>query len=524
MAKQNIGVGSGANAGNGDTLRDAFIKVNSNFTELYGLIEGAGGNTTVTVADAPPVSPTSGSLWWNTEDGKIYVYYSGAWIDTSSAPMGVDRLISGSTELVLNTNGSLSTPLLLPKTFTATLDVAHMVNPVALTDSNLWHFEVQFQVNPNGEVETIIGNSTPWGSNPGYVTGMEFQYTEADHGIPGYTFSLSLTDVQHPGDFMWSTNLAASPPPSYPSTITTLGAIKLTSNGNDWILGTDGFLTLPGGAKITANNSNVDLVAGTGGWSELASNNGDSFVWVDDNGAYVVTNGSTNFRQWSFGADGTFTFPETVGFNLIWNSDTAGVDDAHLDQVTVSNTHVKGLTIKNTVSGIAHEWVFDKDKKLKLPAGGDIVDSTGTSVLGGNNTGLIGFVDDTIYDLNGVIIENADLSHGATAALLIPTNGSSVAPIQLNNTYGDIALSTGSTGIIANTWTFGRAGALTFPDSTVQQTAYQTTTAPTSSKGVSGNKAGMVAFDTGNFYYCKQDYTDGAADIWVKTAWTSTSW
>ena len=35
MAQQNIGVGSSPNDGNGDTLRDAFIKVNDNFTELY---------------------------------------------------------------------------------------------------------------------------------------------------------------------------------------------------------------------------------------------------------------------------------------------------------------------------------------------------------------------------------------------------------------------------------------------------------------------------------------------------------
>ena len=35
MAKQNINIGSTANDGSGDSLRDAAVKINSNFTELY---------------------------------------------------------------------------------------------------------------------------------------------------------------------------------------------------------------------------------------------------------------------------------------------------------------------------------------------------------------------------------------------------------------------------------------------------------------------------------------------------------
>jgi len=35
MAKQTINVGSSANSGGGDALRDAMIKINENFDELY---------------------------------------------------------------------------------------------------------------------------------------------------------------------------------------------------------------------------------------------------------------------------------------------------------------------------------------------------------------------------------------------------------------------------------------------------------------------------------------------------------
>lgn len=41
MAQQTINVGSAPNDGTGDTLRDAGGKINSNFTELYGLSAGS---------------------------------------------------------------------------------------------------------------------------------------------------------------------------------------------------------------------------------------------------------------------------------------------------------------------------------------------------------------------------------------------------------------------------------------------------------------------------------------------------
>ena len=44
MAIQYINTGSGANAGNGDSLRSAFIKVNNNFAYLSTATFGGAGN------------------------------------------------------------------------------------------------------------------------------------------------------------------------------------------------------------------------------------------------------------------------------------------------------------------------------------------------------------------------------------------------------------------------------------------------------------------------------------------------
>ena len=40
MSRQNINVGTNQDDGTGDTLRAAFVKVNSNFVELYNELGG----------------------------------------------------------------------------------------------------------------------------------------------------------------------------------------------------------------------------------------------------------------------------------------------------------------------------------------------------------------------------------------------------------------------------------------------------------------------------------------------------
>jgi len=44
MTRQNIGIGSAANDGNGDTLRTAGTKINANFVEVYALLGGGDSN------------------------------------------------------------------------------------------------------------------------------------------------------------------------------------------------------------------------------------------------------------------------------------------------------------------------------------------------------------------------------------------------------------------------------------------------------------------------------------------------
>jgi len=75
MAKQTINIGTVANDGTGDTVRDAFDKVNDNFTELYsddaGDVNSVNGQTGVVVLDTDDISQGTSNLYNATHTGDV---------------------------------------------------------------------------------------------------------------------------------------------------------------------------------------------------------------------------------------------------------------------------------------------------------------------------------------------------------------------------------------------------------------------------------------------------------------------
>lgn len=74
MAKQIIDVDT-PDSGQGDTLRDAFVKVNSNFDELYsddaGDVDSVNGQTGVVTLDSDDISEGSTNLYNQTHTGDV---------------------------------------------------------------------------------------------------------------------------------------------------------------------------------------------------------------------------------------------------------------------------------------------------------------------------------------------------------------------------------------------------------------------------------------------------------------------
>ena len=63
-----------------------------------------------------------------------------------------------------------------------------------------------------------------------------------------------------------------------------------------------------------------------------------------------------------------------------------------------------------------------------------------------------------------------------------------------------------------------------FTDLYTKLGSFQITTVPTHSYGQTGDVAGMVAFDSNYIYYCNLTYVDTSTNIWVRAAWSGTTW
>jgi len=91
---------------------------------------------------------------------------------------------------------------------------------------------------------------------------------------------------------------------SFATTGSNLFSGSQTINGELYITGSDGVnsaIRFVSGASITTLGPNIDMTAGPGGWSELGSNNGQNYVWVDDTAVYLVASwdGNTVTSAWS---------------------------------------------------------------------------------------------------------------------------------------------------------------------------------------------------------------------------------
>lgn len=69
------------------------------------------------------------------------------------------------------------------------------------------------------------------------------------------------------------------------------------------------------GSTIVPNSDisgGINIVAGPNAYAQLTSNNGDSYVWVDNDGAYIGTAWTTTPHEWIFDKNGKLTAPSII--------------------------------------------------------------------------------------------------------------------------------------------------------------------------------------------------------------------
>ena len=200
-----------------------------------------------------------------------------------------------------------------------------------------------------------------------------------------------------------------------------------------WRFGTDGILTFPGAVGFQATFGSVEPV---GDVLQTVNN----LVLSSESEVHIRTNSTSGTSPlWTFGTDGTLTLPQYDTAISQYDGETTfdgGSDDIGV-QVNVDKTIYLRVGDDN--------WVFGAGAGganiLQLPAGGDIKDSTGASVLGGGTPTMI---SSGITAPGSAVVANEtnvsiNFSDGGSGQFVFNANGQ----LQLK-AGGDIVDSTGT--------------------------------------------------------------------------------
>ena len=454
--------------------------------------------------------------WLNSNTVGVLYNNNGtiSWTTATLGGSGNGFQLTSSTQVVsLDSNGTLHTPLAFPKIFTATLlPVYHSGDAGAPA----WDFEIHFVPGQNGELETQINNPVRF-NNPGYQSGDSYTFTEADHGIPGYSFTITLNDVTNL-QAGWTANLAVSPPPAYPNTIKSSGAFKLSTGTKNWVFGTGGRLTLP--TAVTGIPTSITLVrggstmvgytnatyptyvnSGSGhGMTVDVLSNGNSISQVTINqpgsgynvGDHVFVDGGTGTGEFTVDSvidyAGGIVFPDnTLQTTAFTGTGSGGGNGNIIQSATAPATTSTSTLWYDTVGGRSYVY-FDSSWVDASPV--STASATTSTLVNGSYNFTLG-VDGTINfspatNGKGVLQTTADLWFNANGAIYnFGADGSLTLPgtqtisdsdgdliIANPNLRAGITLSVTHPGPYTNSWIFNSAGAVIFPDNTQQTTAY----------------------------------------------------
>lgn len=141
-----------------------------------------------------------------------------------------------------------------------------------------------------------------------------------------------------------------------------------------------------------------------------------------------------------------------------WKSLYVSTNTIYINNIPVSLDSSNNLLVNDTPISQAIAYTDIPNAPTDVA---DLTDLTGLLAGGNANTGDIGFNNTVMYSLTGLNVSNADLTHGATAALTLPANGT--GDVELGNLYGSVAVTAGTDADHTKTWVFGTDGRLTAP-------------------------------------------------------------
>ena len=181
--------------------------------------------------------------------------------------------------------------------------------------------------------------------------------------------------------------------------------VRSSGGNHEWQFSTSGNLELPEGGDIVDHLGNSVLGGGGGGDrlvnddKELILNSdgslrfpgtsdyrigesfgGGSLAITSEGNVSIFTNSIESFKAWTFNTNGNLELPEGGEIRFSYG---------YIDQDENVNGNALRISGGNSVIINANEdgktWEFSSNGALRLPEGGDIVNSSGQSVLGGGS-------------------------------------------------------------------------------------------------------------------------------------------
>lgn len=166
------------------------------------------------------------------------------------------------------------------------------------------------------------------------------------------------------------------------------GYVKIEGgSAQDWNGGsnTGGYIEISAGDALGGNGNGADV-----------NIRGGRGVGTGNNGNVNIRTGITSQHEWVFDNGGNLSLPTNGGIDFNYG---------YIDQdTTIDNNALRlsgGVDVGIYTNEDAKRWLFKTDGKLELPVGGDIVDSSGNSVLSAGadtNVWVQTFASDTVGD------------------------------------------------------------------------------------------------------------------------------
>ena len=290
-------------------------------------------------------------------------------------------------------------------------------------------------------------------------------------------------------------------------------------NGAAWTFGTDGSLTMPADSSILTNETALKIAT-----HPTTTYTFNQAYWEALNGnatRMLTTTGNAQYFSCTVTAnqDGTYTVADLTGNSFepgdwfkVPGNELDGFTPANDIQITVATVDVDGVILTTTITGTAvgKQWQFGTDGSLTLP----------DNLVIAGNTNVFGLDSALIASAPGQpLIAISTGANGAVSSIWVEdvanVGTSNIAAVYANPTVGSgivrIAVGQNGVGSGPNIWDFGTDGTLTFPDATIQTTAYTGgggTTLPANASGYLVNDGtGALSWAAGDGTF-SGDYDD----------------